>query len=145
MKRALIIGLALLAVILVVVVVLRPGGSGRGDPDEPGNLVELIGDLTPKHHVTAADLVGQACWSGADLQVASGQTCQTPLPEKANRLALCVTSGSFAAVRVQGSDYAAQKPDLPSCSDGVETITVYDQYSVLSVVCLLGPCGLRLT
>lgn len=147
MKKVVIAGVIVLAVVMIAIVVLRPGGDSRRA--DPPAFVELLGSLTPKRFVAARDVAGQACWNGTgQLTVQSGQACRTRLPERANRLGICLAAGQPARMEVRGREFGPQEPDgsrLP-CAAGGDVLSLYDQDNELLVVCAPGSvCVLRLT
>ena len=68
-----------------------------------------------------------------------GQTCITTLPERANRLRICLDGGPFVA-RIQGDTYAPQQASTEDdgCPSG-NAFSLYDERSRLTVTC--GPVG----
>lgn len=138
MKKLVIVILIVVAVLAIVLAVGRPGGSSKST-DPPG-WVELLGSLTPKTDVRARDVSGQDCWDGSGVLTAQpGQTCITTLPERANRLRICLEGGPFVA-RIQGTTYAAQQAGTAddACPGGT-AYSLYDDSSRLTVSC--GPIG----
>lgn len=146
MKKVVIIGLIVLAVLVIAVLGVRPGGTPESVDAPP--YVELIDDLAPKVRVNDADVAGQDCWDASGvLTVPSGVTCRTALPDKATQLRVCVAEGVVISVKIDGSQYASQEADLGKlgCANS-EPIRLYDDNSSLFVTCqALGvPCRLQL-
>ncbi len=147
MKKVVIVVLVVVAVLMVVFLVLRPGGSSTST--EPPGWAKLLDDLAPKTTVERGDVAGRPCWDDQGVLIlAPGNSCDTRLPEKANRIALCIEQ-PFAKVAIQGSEYGpqdVQKQTGIGCPTGQE-FTLYDDSSTLFASCapLGNPCVLRLT
>lgn len=145
MKKVVIVLLVVVVAVMVAVLVLRPGGSSTSTT--PPGWLQLIGGLAPHRDVAAADVAGQECWSGEQLVVAAGTGCTTRLPDRANRIRLCVAQGPFAEVSLDGRTYGPQNVDKEevACPTGKD-FTLYDEATRLVAACppLGGPCVLRL-
>jgi len=145
-KKVLIIGLVLLGLVMIALLVWRPGGSSR-NADSPG-FARLIGGLIPRQDLKPADVAGQPCWDGAgQMVVQQGQRCQTSLPDAADRMKICLQQGALTGFEIKGSKYGPQSPDANQipCGAGGQTFDLYDQQSVLTVTCApIGSCLLRL-
>ena len=146
MKKVVVIVLVVVAVLAVGVLAVRPGGGSESVT--PPAYVELIDSVTPKSDVGAVDMSGQQCWDDSGvLTVPSGSTCSSRLPDRANRLRLCVSQGAPARVLVRGSDFAPQDVDLRTLGcGGDEAVRLYDKGASLDVTCLptSPPCRLNL-
>ena len=138
MKKLTIVVVVVLVVVAASLLVTSPRG-----PSEPTTaqhpILERIRSLVPRHHVAPDDVGGAPCWNsdtGAFL-LPPGGICQISLPEKANRLNVCLAEGQLSQLSIKGTDYAAQHADLGrlGCDVGGQGLDLYDRHSVLIMVC----------
>lgn len=145
MKKVVIIVLVVFAVIMVAILVVRPGG--QQSKVEAPNFVKLLGSLAPHDDVTAAELAGKDCWNESGVLTAlPNQKCELALP-KANRMKVCLAQGTLDTLRIKGDNYGPQvfDPTKIPCSAGGETFDLYDAHSNFALVCgLAAQCVLRL-
>jgi hypothetical protein len=145
-----IIALVVIAGLMIILLIDRPGGSDPSVDRTPG-FVGALRELSPHQEVVVNDVAGQTCWSDAgQLVAAPGQGCVTRLPEDADRMRICLAEGELATFAIDGDKYGPQKLDenVIKCDsvDGGQTFDLYDENSVLSLQCrpFGKPCVLRL-
>lgn len=146
--RKVAVVLAVLLLAAAVGLAVLPSSGGRFDPGRPDAGIGWLTGLLPGSPVRPDQVAGQPCWdAGGSLMVPAGGICTTRMPSEANRLTLCLADGVPALVRVRGDNYGPQTipTDALGCDSGGRRIDLYDQQSVLTVVCAaLNPCRLVL-
>jgi hypothetical protein len=95
-------------------------------------------------------VAGLDCWDSAGTLTAQPGPCVTSLPEKANRLRICLASGTLLALTIDGDEYGPQVFDAAvigcDSESGGEDFDLYDKVNPkLVVACVpLTACVLRL-
>lgn len=147
MKRVVLIVCVVVALVMVVVLVWRPGARGSDETSTDPGWLGGLGLLLPDAAVQPDDVAGRPCWNDGVLTVAPGGACATRLPDGRRVLRLCVEEG-LPQARVTGSRFGSQPVrGLVPCGAGQEAteVDLYDEGSVLHTLCFgTAACRLRL-